>query len=247
MTTNNFPLIFPKRSDYPQKLDLLNKKNDSILYRQIVESSASAYFETNIITRYFFRKRFEEALKFIPKKNYLEILDAGCGIGFFLPTLSQFAKNIHAIDYAEHSLSYAKYMCKKRKVKNIHFQKVNLTDDFPFKKQAFDLIICLSVLEHIKNLEKVMVNFRRVLQKNGILIVGYPNEDNLIFRFFQYFEKRLFRPKVFETFQGTKLIHISSASKINAAVKKYFFIEETKNIGLLPNISFYIIQKCRSI
>lgn len=246
MNGANYHLIFPKRTDYPHNLELLNKKESSSLYRQLVESSASAYFETNFLTRYFFQKRFQLALQLFPKKrDNLKILDAGCGIGFFLPTLSKYAKHIWAIDYAKHSLQYAKFMCKKRGLRNITFKKVNLMETLPFPAKKFDLIVCLSVLEHIKDLEMVINNFRRILKKDGVLIAGYPNEDNFIFRLFQYIEKRLLRPKVYHTFQGTKLIHVSKAQKINKVISKYFYTEETNNINLLPGISFYILQKCR--
>lgn len=239
--------IFPNKSDYPQKLNLLGAKQPSNLYRQLLESSASAYFETNLITRYFFRKRFHLALQLIPReRTNLEVLDAGSGIGFFLPALSMFSKNIWAVDYAQHSLTYAEHMCKKRKLKKVHFKQVDLTGNLSFAAKRFDLIICLSVLEHIKDLDKVLSNFKGVLKTDGVLIIGYPNEDNLIFRIFQYLEKRLFRPRVFTTLQGTRLIHVSRAHQINSVVKKYFRIEETKNINLLPGVSFYILQKCRS-
>ena len=239
-------LIFPKRTDYPHNLELLNKKNSSNLYRQIAESSASAYFETNFLTRYFFQKRFQLSLQFFPKKREnWEILDAGCGIGFFLPTLSKYAKHIWAVDYAGYSLRYAKFMCKKKDLKNISFKKVDLMKTLPSPAKKFDLIVCLSVLEHIKNLDKIVKNFRKVLKKDGVLIAGYPNEDNFIFRFFQNIEKRLLRPTVHKIFQGTKLNHVSRAQKINKVIGKYFSIEETNNINLLPGVTFYILQKCR--
>lgn len=242
----NYSLIFPKKTDYPRNLELLNKKTSSNLYRQIVESSASAYFETNFLTRYFFQKRFEQTLKLIGNKKKLNILDAGCGIGFFLSSLSRIAKHIWAVDYAKYSLDYAKYMSQKRKLRNITFSKVNLIKKLPFSTRKFDLVVCLSVLEHIKDLDIVCDNFRRVLKNDGILIAGYPNEDNFIFRFFQYIEKRFIRPKVFRTFQGTKLNHVSRANQINNTLKKYFLVKKECDVKILPGIIFYKIQKCSS-
>lgn len=239
-------LIFPNKNDYPQSLKLLDNKRSSDLYRQLIESSASAYFETNPLTRYFFQKRFQLVLQLIPReKTKIEILDAGCGIGFFLPTLSRFAEHIWAIDHAGYSIQYAKFMCKKKRLKNISFKKVDLMQSLPFPARKFDLIVCLSVLEHIRNLQMVIKNFRRVLKKDGILIAGYPDEDNFVFQLFQYLEKRILRPKVYMTFQGTKLNHVSKAKKINKVISKYFYVEETNNINLLPGITFYILQKCR--
>lgn len=139
-------LIFPEKSDYPCNLTKLNNNQYSNLYRQLVESSASAYFETNPLTRYYFKKRFQLALDLIPRyKKEQNILDAGCGIGFFLPTLTQFSQNIWAIDYAKYSLQYTRFMCQKRKLQSIKFKRLGLTDNLPFPAKKFDLVICLSV------------------------------------------------------------------------------------------------------
>jgi 2-polyprenyl-3-methyl-5-hydroxy-6-metoxy-1,4-benzoquinol methylase len=238
--------IFPKRSDYPDNLEILDANGSSAAYRQIAESSASAYFETNFLARYFFKKRFQLTLELIDNAGSgFEILDAGCGIGFFLPSLTPIAKNIWAIDFAKYSLKYAKAMCKKRKMKKIHFKQIDLTRKLPFPAKKFDFIIFLSVFEHIKNLRKVALNLKRVLKKDGILIAGYPNEDNPIFRLFQLAEKKLLRPNVYKTFQGTKLIHVSYAHQITAILSKNFKIEKTVNISLLPGINFYILKKCK--
>lgn len=241
-------LIFPQKEDYPEILRVLSQSKTSSKYRELVESSASAYFETNFLTRYLFRQRFIKAVKLIGKdKTDLLTLDAGCGIGFFLFQLSQISKKVWAIDYAKHSLDYAKFMCQKRGLKNISFAQIDLVKGLPFKKDQFDLIVCLSVLEHIKDLQAVIAEFDRVLKKDGVLIAGYPNEDNFIFRIFQYVEKRLFRPKVYKTFKGTKLIHLSRAHQIDQTLRKFFKPERTENITLLPGIDLYIVRRWRKI
>lgn len=237
-------IVFPQKKDYPQQLSALKKKNDPSLYFQLLESAASAYFETNFISRYLFKKRFQIAVDLIGKKTQPEILDAGCGIGFFLPTLAKIGKHIWAVDNAPHSLSYARFMCQKRKIKNVSFKKINLELPFPFPQEKFDLIVCLSVLEHVKKLDKAIYNLKKVLKRKGILIVGYPNENNLIFRLLQSLEQRLLRPAVYETFQGLKLVHVSKARQIERVVRKHFYIEKTRYLGLTKLVNFYHLHKC---
>jgi 2-polyprenyl-3-methyl-5-hydroxy-6-metoxy-1,4-benzoquinol methylase len=240
-------IIFPKRDDYPDGLGLARIKMGSSLHKELLESSASAYFETNFISRFFFKMRFKLAGEMIPLegRKKMTILDAGCGIGFFLPTLCLIGRKIWAVDYAKYSLKYSKDMCQKKGLKNIFFKKSDLAASLPFRDHQFDLIVSLSVLEHIKDLDRVMMNFRRIMRRNGLLIVGYPNEDSVIFRIFQYLEKRLLRPKVYKIHQGTELIHVSRASKIDQKLKEYFYIEETKKISLIPCVDFYILHKCK--
>ena len=47
-------------------------------------------------------------------------------------------------------------------------------EDLPFKDNNFDIILCLEVLEHVKVPEKAINEMRRVLKKNGKLIISIP-------------------------------------------------------------------------
>lgn len=91
-------------------------------------------------------------------------LDAGCGTGYFMQDLKEFAFPI-GIDNSEHSLSYA-----KKKTKNIIRGDIC---NMPFKDEAFDLITTLGVLynETVTDDDAAIKEFSRVLKNNGILII----------------------------------------------------------------------------
>lgn len=231
-------LFFPKKSDYPNRLKILNHPNRSTVYHQLVEASASAYFETKGPARWLFRKRFEVALKYLqPLKPINNLLDAGTGIGFFLPSLSQAVEQVTALDYSKHTLRYAKKMCQKRKVKNIDFIHGDLLN-LKLGNKKFDVITALSVLEHIppQKLNQLMTGFKKMLKPGGYLIAGWPNEGNWLFKFAQQLEKRLMRPKVFKSIHDDKakykpLGHVSQSDQIYSAVTKVF---KTVNYQFLP-------------
>ena len=46
---------------------------------------------------------------------------------------------------------------------------------YPFKSESFDTILCSHVLEHLKDLSKVMNELHRILKKNGRLIIKVPH------------------------------------------------------------------------
>jgi SAM-dependent methyltransferase len=49
--------------------------------------------------------------------------------------------------------------------------------ELPFADDAFDLIVCFEVIEHILEQEQALAEFRRVLCPDGVLIVSSPNRD----------------------------------------------------------------------
>lgn len=230
--------MFPQKSDYPQGLKILDQPGRSAEYHQLVEASASAYFETKGPTRWMFMKRFKSALNYLKQIGRAElILDAGTGIGFFLPTLSQLANTVTAVDYAQHTLSYARSMCRKRKIKNVSFTQANLLK-LTLPKNSVDVINTLSVLEHIppEQLPVLMTKFKTWLKPHGHIIAGWPNEGGTIFKLAQTWEKRLLRPRMRQSFEDEKrhykpLGHVSQSDQIYSAVTKVF---KTVNYQFLP-------------
>lgn len=70
--------------------------------------------------------------------------------------------------------------------------------NLPFKESEFDVILCISVLEHLENPQKAVNEMGRVLKRGGILIVAapflFPMHDvpNDYWRFTKYGLKYLF-------------------------------------------------------
>lgn len=102
-------------------------------------------------------------LKAIALKCKGKVLDIGCRKGFiqkYLPKSTEY----YGVDF----IDYSKY------VKN--FTKIDVTKHkLPFKSESFDTIILGEVLEHVINEGLVLKECRRVLKKDGVLIVSVPN------------------------------------------------------------------------
>lgn len=238
----------PQKSDYPNNFKILDQPGLSAEYHQLLEASASAYFETKGPAKWLFMKRFQMAKKYLEKVGPVkQLLDAGTGIGFFLPTLAQSATHVWAVDYAQHTLKYAKAMCKKLKIKNVDFKQGDLMK-LPFKEKQFDVVIALSILEHIfpKNLPKAIRHFKRVLKPNGYLIAGYPNEGSNFFKFFQQLEKGLLRPNIFKSLKNEKrnykpLGHVALSWQIDRAINQNLKIIESMALPLKA-LRFYSLS-----
>ena len=234
----------PKKADYPNQLDILNNTN-SEYYCNAIEGAASAYFNSPFLVKKLFFKRLELAINLIDKRKYAKVLDAGTGIGIMLPFLSQVSEKVKAIDYTN-ILDYARAMTKKRGIHNVSFEKMDLAN--LKENEKFDLIICLSVLEHIEDTEKIFQKFKGILNEKGLLIVGYPIESNLM-KLIRKLEALIFRKDMSkevrehnysksEKFTG----HISDWKKIDNSMKKYFKIDQNVNLSFCF-FKYYALRK----
>lgn len=110
-------------------------------------------------------------------KKYLkgDILEIGCGIGNFTEMITSYG-NVYAFDVDKFCLETT-----RKKLKNK--AKVGYGDiekgKYFFKRKKFDVIVCINVLEHIKNDKKALSNMINLLKRDGILIILVPSHPSL--------------------------------------------------------------------
>ena len=233
---------FPQKEDYPDGFSILdNPEKNPTAYLELVESSASAYYQTDLITRYFYAKRFGILAEHLKGRTFAKSLDVGCGIGFALPLLASHSGEVVGVDASLVSVEYARYMAERRHIQNAQFLQGNILS-LPFGDSSFDLVVCMSVLEHIRDLGSAFRELKRVLRPGGLLMVGYPSETPL-FRLLHnnlstLFPKRRKIQKVIEKenpSEETFLGHINDGKKIRRElVKADFATEKKRSLKLLP-------------
>jgi 2-polyprenyl-3-methyl-5-hydroxy-6-metoxy-1,4-benzoquinol methylase len=98
-----------------------------------------------------------------------QILEIGSGIGNFTKLLGTVG-DVTATDVSKLYLRHLKvnYPNLKSGVGNIE------NGDFFFGAKNFDTIVCMNVLEHIKNHTKALANMNSLLKKNGNLVLLVP-------------------------------------------------------------------------
>lgn len=105
--------------------------------------------------------------KFIWKPK---ICDVGCGGGIGSNILSQEADFVWGIDIAEPSIKFAKVMFTRHK-NNIYynpqltFDVVDIRDE-PRELMAFDILVCIEVIEHIDDYNTVLNFLKRLCKKD---------------------------------------------------------------------------------
>ena len=98
------------------------------------------------------------------------VLDLGCGDGYGSFLLAQRAKEVVGIDIDRLTIENAK---KKYKFKNLSFYTQDISSLSAVK--LFDLVVSLQVIEHIDDDHGFLSQIKKVLKKNGTLILTTPN------------------------------------------------------------------------
>lgn len=103
------------------------------------------------------------------------LLDIGCGSGHFLKYVKE-KKNrwiCYGVEPNEKLLKYASSH------NGIEVKKGFITK-IPYPDEYFDVITCNDVLEHSIELNRNIIEIRRVLKKNGIILIQSPNFQSLM-------------------------------------------------------------------
>lgn len=246
-------MIFPQKSDYPQNFSILDnhKEAENQLYLDLLEASASVYFKVSPVFRYFFKKRFFIAEDFLEKKEkFQRILDAGTGVGFFLPYLASVSQEVVGVDKLD-AVIYARHMIRKRGIANAVIDQYDLLS-LPYKESSFDLVTAFSVLDRFGPIElKIVIDsFRRILKPGGLLMVGY-SVENAFIRFLHRelsfpFDRRRRTRQILEPQDSSRKIlypYVQTEGKMENLISSYGFSEEfSKNIGIFNLIKLYRVS-----
>lgn len=138
------------------------------------EDTLSTNFEKhtskNPLQKLLIKNFYKNLLNLAKPLNPTSILDAGCGEGITLNKLLQngIGKNLEGIEYSKHAIEISKKIYPKQKI------KYGTVYDLPYKSDAFDLVICTEVLEHLEEEKKGLSELIRV--SNKYLLLTVPNE-----------------------------------------------------------------------
>jgi ubiquinone/menaquinone biosynthesis C-methylase UbiE len=147
---------------------------------KIINSPPPDYYQQGVKNNYFQRLwhtgKLKAVLGFIshrPKK----ILDVGCASGWFLKQVKEKYPEswCYGVDLYEKAVNYGGKKYGDLVLKHADAHKL------PFKKECFDLIICTEVLEHVVDPDKVLLEIKRVLKKNGTVVIEM-DTGNLLFQ-----------------------------------------------------------------
>ena len=134
--------------------------------RQAYNSWASQYDTNDNKTRDLEAQALRITLSNIRFENCLEI---GCGTGKNTSWLIEKANSITAVDLSEEMLAKAKAKITSGRVQ---FVQADVTSDWTFTTQHYDLVSFSLVLEHIENLDHIFRQTAGLLSHRGHVYIG---------------------------------------------------------------------------
>jgi SAM-dependent methyltransferase len=103
--------------------------------------------------------------QYLPRESDLEVLDAGCGGGATLESLSRHGR-ARGMELAAEAVAYN--LEKGRDVVQ------GVIEEIPFADESFDLALALDVIEHVPDDLAALAELNRVLKPGGYLLVTVP-------------------------------------------------------------------------
>ena len=132
------------------------------------EMAIPSYLHGNPLIRWIVWRRHVLLARMAQFQPNMRVLDFGCGIGMFLPTLCRYAGKVLAIDLFP---VYAKQLAKE------HHLEVEFPNDLhEVDDGSLDLIFAAEVLEHFDDIDGIAELFAHKLSPSGKLLVSLPVE-----------------------------------------------------------------------
>lgn len=163
------------------------------------------------------------------------LLDVGCGdAAITLQIKNALGCEVKAVELSAQNVAIAKS-------KGINAKQVDLNKGkLPFKEKSFEAVFAGEVLEHVIDSEGLLLEMKRVLKKNGVIIITVPNVASWYNRLLMLFG---YLPHFVES--GSKKSYGTPLGMINGHVKAFtkksivemleengFAVEKTLGSGL---------------
>ena len=137
------------------------------------EMAIPSYLHGNPLIPWLMWKRYEAIAELAQFSGNEHVLEFGCGIGLFLPTLAGACKTVSAIDLFP---QFAQKLCREKGLTVVFPESLDRVAD-----QSINVIVAADVLEHVDALDVCLRTFLAKLAPGGRIIVSGPTE-NLAYR-----------------------------------------------------------------
>ncbi|MEL6643810.1 MAG: bifunctional 2-polyprenyl-6-hydroxyphenol methylase/3-demethylubiquinol 3-O-methyltransferase UbiG [Pseudomonadota bacterium] len=103
------------------------------------------------------------------------VLDLGCAGGFMAEALAKRGAEVTGIDPATDAIDAARDHAAASGL-SIHYD-VGVGEALPYPERAFDAVVCVDVLEHVNDLQRVLAEVERVLKPGGMFLFDTINRN----------------------------------------------------------------------
>src|SRR6266700_2959287 len=108
-----------------------------------------------------------------------EILEIGCGGGLICEQLARRKATMVGIDLSEGALAEARTHARQSGLGHIIHYEQAYDEALPYANGSFSVIICLDVLEHVRDLKATIAEITRVLAPGGVFVFDTINRTSI--------------------------------------------------------------------
>ena len=122
--------------------------------------------------------RFKAIIKLLGDKKYTNLLEIGTGSGIFLPELARHSKKLFACDIHPH-MDKIQNLLHHHRIKNYEIKSQSIENtDYP--DNFFDVIVGVSVLEFVNDLNATIFEIKRILKNDGFFVTICPMQNKIL-------------------------------------------------------------------
>jgi len=104
-----------------------------------------------------------------------DVLDLGCGGGYMAEALARRGVRVTGVDPSLASLEAAQKHAQAQGLDIIY--RAGVGEAIPLETHSVDRVVCVDVLEHVQDVEKVLSEVHRVLRPQGIFFFDTVNRN----------------------------------------------------------------------
>jgi 2-polyprenyl-6-hydroxyphenyl methylase / 3-demethylubiquinone-9 3-methyltransferase len=185
----------------------------------------------------YFKNILFNKLKFDPQgKTAIEV---GCGGGVLCEEIARMGFDVTGIDPSEHSLQIAAIHAKANSLQ-INYEK-GTGEALPYRDNSSDIIFCCDVLEHVRDVPKVISEISRVLKPGGVFCYDTFNRTFIsklvAINISQVWKRWAFAPPNLHVWKMfIKPDELTSLLRQNC-------LDWQEHWGMEPNVSFWVLLR----
>lgn len=134
-----------------------------------------AYNSDLLVQKYWQQRRTEEIRACLQIDKDDIVIDIGCGSGVQIREIgASGSKMVLGIDLNRNALKFA----REKNIPNSDYIVAD-AEFLPIKSETADKIICAEIIEHLISPEEMISEIKRILTRNGEIVITTPNEFSL--------------------------------------------------------------------
>lgn len=132
------------------------------------------YHSPNPAERILWKEKKRHINKILKDLSIKNIIDLGCGDSGMLEAIPNDV-TYYGVDISPTQIQYAKNTIKKSKRKNASVEQADILE-LKVRTGSYDCALLCDVVEHVLEPDKLFKEVKRIVKKDGYIIISLPNE-----------------------------------------------------------------------